>query len=155
MSLFWRLPCPPSIRHTYHPTTYLSPAATPRQDTGPRPLLFWTPLLSWVVWAPGIPLHSTYHQFGLLPILAFYQISHFLSLCYDFSLSLHLIHILFTYASLLRDTCLIICSIYAAFHSPLKLVLLMRCISPWYLFYLFTQPRPLIYINYCSSRVVL
>ena len=37
---------PVSITHiTPNPTTHLSPTATPRQGTGPRPLLFQTPLL--------------------------------------------------------------------------------------------------------------
>ena len=62
------------------PTTNPSPTATPTQGIGPRPLLFWTPLLFRVVWAPGIPLHCVYCQFGLLPILVFCRTSHFPSL---------------------------------------------------------------------------
>ena len=70
---------PVSIIHiTPNPTTHPSPTATPRQGTGPRLLLFR------VVWAPGIPLRSVYHQFELLPILAIYRTSHFLSLYFIF-----------------------------------------------------------------------
>ena len=57
------------------------------------------------------------------------------------SLFLHLIRVLLPYASLLLDTCLIARNIYTAFLSPLILVSLMHCISPWYLFHLFTQPQ--------------
>ena len=75
--------CQPYIHITQDPTTHPSPTATLTQGIGPRPLLFQTPLLFWVVWAPGIPLRSAYYQFGLLPILVFCQTSHSPSLYFN------------------------------------------------------------------------
>ena len=65
-----------------NPTTNPSPTATLTQGIGPRPLLFWTPLLFRVVWALGIPLHCVYCQFRLLPILLdFEQSMRLLAVC--------------------------------------------------------------------------
>ena len=64
---------------------------------------------------------------------------------------IHLIHVLFTYAILLLDTCLVLHHIYAAFPFPLTLVSYMCSISPSYQFHLFTQLPISNYINYCSS----
>ena len=51
-----------AIQITQDPTTHPSPTATPTRGIGPRPLLFWTPLLFRAIWAPGIPLRSAYYS---------------------------------------------------------------------------------------------